>query len=204
MLLKAGLMLLKALPQLFAAAVQMRADGSDGHAEGVGDLLVAALLLMIEDEDGSLDVAEALELLFDRLLELALFYLLFGVAVRVRKTVFPARGVVGEGDVGVAVAAAPLPLVLRNIDGDAVEVGGDEGLATEAGERAVEAKEDILGEVVEMLAAAGEAQEGAEDHGLMVADQLLEGEIGSQAGLAPKARLDRSMRLKFHTRRVKL
>ena len=51
--------------------MQMGSDGADGHAEGVGDLVIAALLLMIEDEDGSLDLTEALELLFDRLLELA-------------------------------------------------------------------------------------------------------------------------------------
>ncbi len=57
---------------------------------------------MIEDEDGSLDLAEALELLFDGLLELALLYLLLGVAVGVGEAVFPAGGVVGEGDVGVA------------------------------------------------------------------------------------------------------
>jgi hypothetical protein len=40
--------------------------------------------------------------------------------------------------------------------------------------------------------AAGEAQEGAEDHGLMVAYHLLEGEIGLQG------RLDQRVRLKFH------
>ena len=43
-----------------------------------------------------------------------------------------------------------------------------------------------------MFPVAGEAQEGAEDHVLMVVHHLLEGEIGVQAGL------DRSMRLKFH------
>ena len=162
--------------------------GSDGHTERVSDLLVAALLLMIEDEDGSLDLAEPLELLFDGLPKLALLYLLLGVAVRVGEAVFPPGGVVGEGDVGAVVAAAALPLVLRDVDGDAIEVGGDEGVAAEAWEGAIEAEEDVLGEVVEMLAAAGEAQEGAEDHVLMVAYHLLEGEIGLQAGLDLKQR----------------
>ena len=69
----------------------MGSYGADGHAKGVGDLLVGALLLMIKDEDGSLDLAEALELLFDGLLELALFYLLFGVAVGVRRDGPPSR-----------------------------------------------------------------------------------------------------------------
>ena len=168
--------------------MQVGSDGSDRHTEGVGDLLVSALLLMIEDEDGSLDLAKPLELLFDGLLELALLDLLLGVAVGVGEAVFPAGGVVGEGDVGAVVAAATLPLVLRDIDGDAVEVGGDEGFAAEAGEGAIEAEEDVLGEIVEMLAAAGEAEEGAEDHVLMVAYHLLEGEISLQAGLDLKQR----------------
>jgi hypothetical protein len=170
----------------------MGSHGADGHAQSVGDLLVGAFFLMVEDEDGSLYLAEVLELLFDRLLELALFYLLLGVSVGMGETVLPAGGVVGERDVGAVVAASALPLVLGDIDGDAVEVSGDEGIATKAGKGAVETEEDVLGEVVEMLAAAGEAQEGAEDHGLMVADQLLEGEISVQAGL------DHRVRFKFH------
>src|SRR6266849_10915015 len=166
----------------------MGSHGSDGHTERVGNLLVGALFLMIEDEDGSLNVAELLELLFDGLLELALLYLLLGVAVGVGEAVFPAGGVVGEGDVGTVVAAAALPLVLSDVDGNAIEVGGDEGFAAEAGEGGVEAEEDVLGEIVEVLAAAGEAQEGAEDHVLMVAYHLLEGEISLQAGLDLKQR----------------
>jgi hypothetical protein len=176
----------------------MSPDGADGHAESVGDLLVGTLLLMIEDEDGALDVAEALEVLFDGLLEFPLLYLLLGVAGGMGETVLPAGDVIGEGDVGVAVAASALPLVLGDVDGDAVEVGGDEGIAAKAGKGTVEAEEDVLGEVVEVFAAAGETQEGAEDHVLMVAYHLLEGEIGVQAGL------DLRVRLKFHSRQVKL
>ena len=157
--------------------------GSDRHIQRVGNLLVGALFLMIEDEDGALDVAEALELLFHGLLELALLYLLLGVAIRVGEAVFPAGGVVREGDVGAVVAAAAFPLVLGHVDGDAVEVGGDECLAAKAGQGAIEAEEDVLGEIVEMLAAPGEAQQGAEDHVLVIAYHLLEGEIGVQAGL---------------------
>ena len=74
----------------------MGPDGADGHAQGVGNLFVTALFLMIEDEDAPLDVAEPLELLFDGLLELTLLYLLFGVALWMRETVLPAGGVVGE------------------------------------------------------------------------------------------------------------
>jgi len=147
---------------------------------------------MIKDDDGSLNLAEALELLFDGLLEFALLYLLLCVAVWVWEAIFPCRGFVREGDVGAVVAAATLPLILRDVDRDAIEIGGDEGLAAEAGQGAVEADEDVLGEVVDVLATAGEAQEGAEDHGLMVAYQLLEGEVGVQAGL------DNRVLRKFH------
>ena len=163
--------------------MQMGSHGADGHAECVSDLLVGALFLMIKDEDGSLDLAEALELLFDGLLELALLDLLLGVAIRMRETVFPAGGFVGERDVGVPVASAALPLVLGNVHRDAVKISGDEGFAAKAGQRTIEAEEDVLGEVVEMFAAAGKAQEGTEDHVLMVAHHLLEGEISLQAGL---------------------
>jgi hypothetical protein len=173
----------------------MRSYRADGHAERVGDLLVAALFLMIEHEDGSLNLAETLELLFDGLLKLALLYLLLGVAIRMSETFLPAGGVVGEGDVGVAVAAAALPLVLGDVDGDAVEVRGDEGLAAEAGQGAIEPKKDVLGEIVDVLPAAGKAQESAEDHLLMVVYHLLEGEIGVHAA---SARLDHRLLLKFH------
>jgi hypothetical protein len=172
--------------------MQMGPNRADGHPQGVRDLIVASLLLMIEDEDGSFDLAEALELFFDGLLELALFYLLLGVAVGVGQAVFPAGGFVGERDVGVAVATAALPLVLGDVDSDAVEIGRDEGVAAKAGQGAIKAKEDVLGEVVEVFAATGKAQKGAEDHILMVPYHLLEGEISAQAGL------DHRVLLKFH------
>jgi len=164
----------------------MRSHGSDGHAEGVGDLLIGAFFLMIEDENGPLDVAETLQLLFDGLLELALFDLLLGVAIRVGQAILPAGCVVGQRDVGAVVAATTLPLILGDVDGDAVEVRGDQGLAAKAGEGTIKTKEDILGEVVDVLATAGEPQESAEDHLLMIAYHLLEGEIGIQAGLGLK------------------
>lgn len=147
---------------------------------------------MIEDENGSLDVTESLELFFDGLLKLALFYLLFGIAIRMGEPILPTGRVVGQRDVGAVVAAASLPLVLCNVDGNSVEIGGNEGFPAKAGERAIEPKEDVLGEVIDVLATAGEPQEGAEDHLLMVAYHLLEGEIGVQTGL------DHRVRLKFH------
>jgi hypothetical protein len=166
----------------------MRSYGSDGHAQGIGDLLVGALFLMIKHEDGPLDLAEPLEVLFDGLPKLALFYLLLGVAIRMSKTLLPAGGVVGEGDVRSVVATAALPLVLGNVDGDPVKVGSNKGFAAKAGQGTIEAEEDVLGKVIEVLPAAREAQKGAEDHLLMVAYHLLEAEIGLQVGLDLKQR----------------
>ena len=85
------------------------------------------------------------------------------------------------------VASSSFPLVLSDVDGDAVEVGCDEGLPAKAGQGAVEAEEDVLGEVVDVFATAGEAQKDAEDHGLMVAYQLLEGEIGIQGSASKQS-----------------
>ena len=186
--------------QFFAATVQMGSHGADGQAERERNLLVAALFLMIKHEDAALDGAEPEQVGFDLLLKLVVFELLLGAAAGMLDAVFPGEGVVGigivrcvgEGDEWPVFAAAALPLVLGDVDGDAVEIGGDEGFAAKVGQRAEEAQEDLLGEIVEMLAGAGEAQEGAADHGLMVPDDLVEGEIDGQAGL------DNRMRLKFH------
>jgi hypothetical protein len=95
--------------------------------------------------------------------------------------------------VSAAIAASTLPLILGYVDSDAIEICSDEGIAAKVGQGAVEAKEDVLGEIVEMLATAGETQEGAEDHLLMITYHLLEGEIGVQAGL------DHRVLLKFHS-----
>ena len=170
----------------------MGSHSADGHAECVSDLLVGSLFLMVQDQYGSFDLAELVQLLFDGLLKLALFHLLFGVAFGMRKTLFPAGDIVGERDVGAVVFSAALPLVLSYVHGDSVEIGGDEGFAAEVGQGAIEPDKDLLRKVVDMLAASGEAQKRAEDHCLMIANQLLEGEIGVQGGL------DKRVRRKFH------
>ena len=77
-------------------------------------------------------------------------------------------------------ALTALPLVLRNVDCDAVEVGADERFAAKAGQGAIETEEDVLGEVVDVIGVAGETREGAEDHLLMIADDLLEAGLAQQ------------------------
>jgi hypothetical protein len=147
-------MLLDGFAKLLASAMQMSPHGADGHAEDVGDLLVGALLLMIEDEDSSFDLTKALEVIFHGLLKLTFFQLLLGVAAWALEAVFPMADVVGEGDVGAIITATAFPLVLGDVDGDAVEVGGDERFTSEARESAVETEKDVLSEIVDVLAAA--------------------------------------------------
>lgn len=176
-----------ALAQSLAAAMEVRADGAYRHFQGSGDLFVALFFLMIEDEDGSFDGAELLEPVFNGLAELAFRELLFCVGRRVGETILPIEGIVfagsGDGDERTFVAAAAFPFILSDVDDDAVEVGAKERFATEGGEGAVEAEEDILGEVFQVFTTAGKAHESAEDHGLMVADDLLEIGVGVQRSL---------------------
>ncbi len=161
--------------------MEMGAYGADGHFEGGGDLFVTLFFLMIEHEDGAFDGAELLEAVFDGLSELAFGELLFGVGRWVGEAILPVEGVVfiggGDGDERTVVATPAFPFVLGDIDDDAVEEGGEQGFPAECGQGAVEAEEDILGEVFEVFAATREAQEGAKHHGLMVADELLEMEV---------------------------
>ena len=95
-----------------------------------------------------------------------------GVAGEVFK---PGAGVVFEGEgfggEGFSVFAASLPFVLGDVDDDAVEVGGDGGVAAEVGEGAVEAEEGFLGEVFDVGAGAGHARERAEDEPLVLVDE---------------------------------
>ena len=93
-----------------------------------------------------------------------------------------------------AIFAAALPFILRHVDGDAIEIGAHERLAAKAGQRAEEAKKDILREVVDVVGATGEACEGAKDHLLMIADDLLEAGFSRQELVG----LDRAETVKFH------
>lgn len=96
-------------------------------------------------------------------------------------------------------AAAPLPFVLGDVDGDAVKVGGDLRVAAEVGECAKEPKEDGLGKIFKLgllHTRASQPSEGAEDHLLMVLDDLLEAEWCGQGGGSEA--LDLRVRPKFH------
>lgn len=170
----------------------MRSHRTDGHPQSVGDLVVRTLLLMIKDQDGSLDLAETLQLFFDRLRKLPLFNLLLGVAVRVSETVLPSGSVIRQRNMGIPIAPPPLPLVLSNVDRDPVQIRRNQSLAAKARQRTIEPEKHILRQIVKMLLAACKAQKGSEDHILVVAYHLLEGEVSAQAGL------DLRVRLKFH------
>ncbi len=107
--------------------MQVRSDGAERQTESERDLLVGLFFLMIEDEHGSFDVAEAAEFAFDLLLELAVGDLLFGVRAGVREAIVPAGDLVRERGERPIDAAAAFPLVPGDVDGDAIEVGGEGG-----------------------------------------------------------------------------
>lgn len=168
---------------MLAAAVQMGAYGVDRHGERSGDALVAAFFLMKEDENGALVFRKLKQGGFDR-----------GLGFEVREPLFGRAGVFPRFKVGwlifqpcslllvvkdglgaevLALAAATLPLVLTDVDGDAVEIGGKHGIATELGQSAIEAQKDFLGQVLEMRTVAGEAGERAKDRDLVLAYETL-------------------------------
>ena len=171
--------------EALAAAVEVGADGVDGEAQRGGDALVTEVFLVKEHKDGAFCGWQAEEGGIDGGGSFGFAEVLFGgtgvLAFEVaRRLVFEPGGgsvdVVGRGGGGdvVAVAAAAFPLVLADVDGDAVEVGGDLGVAAEVREGAEEAEEHLLGEVFEVRTGAGEAMEGAEDEGLLLADEGFE------------------------------
>ena len=165
----------------------MGADGVDGQVQGQGDVLVAALFLVEEDEDGAFRIGEFKKSAVDGLESLTLRELLLGVG-SVGWEGFDERGevfvgIAGGGEGVGAVAAAVLPLVLGYVEDDAVQVGGELGVAVEVREAAVEAKEDLLGKVFDAVGGAGEALQRAEDHPLVLAHDLLERRVGGRAGL---------------------
>jgi hypothetical protein len=175
------------IAELLAAAMEMGADGVEGQVEGEGDVFVAALLLVEEDEDGALGVGELEEGAVDGFEGLTVGELLLGVGGWGGEGFDEVGdflvGIEGGGEGVGAVAAAALPLVLGYVEEDAVEVSGEFGVALEVRKTAVEAQEDLLGEVLDAVRGAGEALEGAEDHLLVLADDLLERELGRGAGL---------------------
>jgi hypothetical protein len=173
--------------------MQMRAHGANRQFERLRNLLITALLLMIEHQYGPLDRAELLQLLFYRIPELLLGKLLLRVWAGVWQAIFPVRVLIRKGNQRPVVAATALPFVLGHVGDDAIQVGAEQGFAAKGTQRPVEAQKDLLGKIVDMFAAAGQANKGAEDHGLMVSDNLLEaGVAGLQEGS------DCESRRKFH------
>ena len=117
-------------------------------------------------------------MVFDEGGKLFVLELLGGVTGGMGKAVFPVGVFVGERDVAAVFAAAAFPLVLGDVDGDAIKIGGELGFAAEAGQSAEEAEKDILGEIfkVGLLEVwAGKAGKRSKDHDFMGFDDLLEG-----------------------------
>jgi hypothetical protein len=119
-----------------------------------------------------------LQLLLYRISELPLGELLLRIRAGVGHAIFPVGLLFGEGNQGAVVAAAALPFILGHVGDDAIEVRAEQSVTAEAAEGPVQAEKDLLGEIVDMFPAAGQTNEGTEDHGLMVSDDLLEAGVG--------------------------
>ena len=166
--------------------MEVSTDSVDGKFEIESNLFVAALFLMIEDEDGAFDDAELLQLVFNGLLKLPLSELLLGIRRLVGETFFQTGFVAfirsGDGDKRAFNASSPLPFILGDVDGDPIQIRREHRLAAKGRERSVEAEEDLLRKVFDVFAAAGKAGERAEDHRLMILHNLLEGGPCLQVG----------------------
>ena len=121
-------------------------------------------------------------MLLNEKLKLAIFEMLLGARRRMLEAIFPGSGVVRQGYVVMRQAMAALPLVLRDVDRDAIKISADKGLVAEAGQCAEEAQEDVLRQIVDVLLAPDEPRECAEDHRLMLLNNLLECGCAGQGG----------------------
>jgi hypothetical protein len=159
--------------------MEMGPDRVDGDPKCVGDLLVGAILLMKEDENGTLWQRETCEMLFNKLCELVCFKLLDGAAGGVLQAAFEIEVLIGEREVLAILAPAAGTLIVSHVCGDAIEVRGDLGLAAKVGECPEEPEKDVLRKVFQvglLNAGAKQPSKGAEDHLLMVFYDLLEGD----------------------------
>jgi hypothetical protein len=160
--------------------MQMGAHGAYGQLKRLGNLLVAPFFLMVEHQNGPLHRAELLQLALYRIPELPFSKLLLSVETGMLKAAFPIALVFSKRHQGKVITAAALPFVLGYVGDNAIEVGAEQSFTTKRGECPVEAEKDLLSKIVDMFPAPGETHEGAEDHGLMVSDDLLEAEVGGQ------------------------
>jgi len=156
----------------------MRAHGANRQLERLCNLFVRALFLMVEHQDGLFYLAQQLELLIYRIPELPFRKLLFGILPRMLQPFFPLRFFVRKRDQRFLVPPSPFPFILRDIGDDAIEISAEQSFAAKRRQGAVEAQKDLLRKIIDVFAATREANERAEDHGLMVSNNLLEGGVG--------------------------
>ena len=74
-----------------------------------------------------------------RILKLPLGKLLLSVGAGMWEAIFPVGLFVREGDEGTVVTSSSFPLILRDVGDDAIQIGAEQGFATEGGKRPVEA-----------------------------------------------------------------
>ena len=175
-----GPAVLERLAQLGPAPVNPAADGAELDAERVGDLLVGQALDVAQDDRGPVLRRQGLERGLD-------------VAVEVPVVEYLGRRRLGAADAGrrlLAQALEPDPLpaaghVQEQVCGDAVQPAL-EGARRVRGQRAEDAHEDLLGEILGVVGVTGEPVGQPVDPGRVVTDHVLPGRrrpVGAGLGL---------------------
>lgn len=175
--------------------MQMRPDRANRHPEHLGNLLIRPFFLMIKNQHSTLHLAQLVQLIFNAQPEFILGKLLLRVRAGMLQPVLPTRDLVRDRHCRLCVSLPSLPLILRNVYGNAIKISREQRLAAKAGQRTIQPQKDLLRQIFNVLPAAGQTHQRAEDHRLVVADNLLEVEVGRQGKVRPRTWLKVSRRM---------
>ena len=157
--------------------MQMGAYGVQRQIQDAGDLVIAAPLLMKEDQRGALAIGEAAEGVLHRVPGVLLLQRVVDRRPGVGQSFLPARARFAQGDGSMARLTTTVSFILRDVDDDAIEICRQLRLTAKMRERTKEPQEDFLRRIFDVTTAE-QAREHAKHHGLMVANELFEVVVG--------------------------
>jgi len=159
---------------------EVAAHRDRGDPERTGDLPRFETLDLPQDEDRPLPLAQGLKGPLQRLPQLRLTRPLGGTGARVL-----VLHALGPGGLTPCHAAAAATVIVRGVDGDAVDPGTELLTGAEAPEVLEDADEDLLGHVFSILRRYSQEAQDAQHASLMPVQQLFE-----RADLTVASRLD--------------
>jgi hypothetical protein len=169
--------------------MQMCPHRIHGNVQHCCDAFVAAFILVIEHQHGALVLRQLLQRVVYAAFYLRIKHVLLWAArmlacklvpgkvfkPRLIVTAFRGRLVYGTG----ALFAPPLPLILRNVQDDAIKIGGYCRVATKFRQRTIQPQKHFLREILHLIAArlpladaSRQARERAKHHCLVLAHKL--------------------------------